>query len=248
MALAPVTDKQKELFQLMNQGKAFLNPLQSGSSALKGSLSASTGHLSTLTTNLTNPTYSQQLAAAGLTTAVITNMSGKITSAGSTVSTLTSYGDKAVTEFSQRARIADNYRSISQRFTGVDPGCSSMNGVMGVVKSVGQNAMDAYNTVVGAANSAIAAVNSAIQQGVANITALAQKALTAINDAIAKATEFANKVVQMIEDEAAELARQTAASVHAWLAGVLPDWFNDECKSDMMDTVGTPALKNAATT
>lgn len=248
MALADVTDKQKQLFQLMNQGAAFTNPLQAGSAALTGNLSASTGHLSTLTTNLTNATYSKQLAAAGLTSTVITSMTSKVASAGSTVSTLTSYGDKAVEEFSQRARIADNYRSISRRFTGVDPGCSSLDGVMGVVKSIGQSAMDAYNAVMGTVNSAIGALNTAIKNGIADVSALATKAMAAINDGIAKATEFANKVTQMIADEAAELARQTAASVHAWLSGVLPDWFDDSCKSNVMDKVATPALKNAATT
>lgn len=248
MATTQVTDKQIQLFQLMNQGTAFTNPLRSGSSALTSNLSASTNHLSLLNTNLTNPTYSQQLSAAGLTSSLITSMSGKVTSAGSTISTLTTYGDKAVEEFSQRLRIADNYDSITKKFTGVDNGCSSTSGVMSVVQSYGQAAMDTYNSVISSANSAISALNTAIKNGVSNIGVLAANAAAAINNAINKATEFANRVTQMIADETAEIARQTAASVHAWLSGVLPDWFDDPCKGDILNKVSTPALKNAATT
>lgn len=248
MALAPVTDKQKQLFQLMNQGKAFVNPLQAGSSALTGAIGASAGHASTLTTNLNNATYKTQLANAGLTPTVITNLTAGVATAGKTVSTLTAYGDTSVAETSQRLRIAENYNAVSQRFTGVDPGCSSHNGVMGVVKDLGQKAMDTYHTVMDNVNAAMKAVNDAIAAGVATITDLAQKAYAAINTAIAKATEFANKVVQMIEDEAAEIARQLAASTHAWLAATLPDWFGDECKGQVLDKVSSPALKQTATT
>lgn len=247
MALDP-TDKQKQLFQLMNQGKAFVNPLNAGSSALTGSLAATAGHVSTLTTNLTNPTYKAQLENAGLSSTVLTSMASGAVAGAATVATLRKYGDASVAETSQRLRVADQYNTVSKRFTGVDPGCSSHSGVLGVVKQLGQDAMDGYHTVIDTANKAIKAVNDAIAQGVASITALAQQALTKINAAIAKATEFANKVAQMIADEAAELARQIAASTHAWLAGVLPDWFGDECKDQVLDKVATPELKSAAQT
>lgn len=248
MALAPVTDKQKQLFQLMNQGKAFVNPLISGSSALTSSLGQSAGHISTLTTNLNNATYKTQLANAGMTSTILTSMTTGAAAGAAAVTTLRNYGDKSVAETSQRLRVSEQYNSVSKRFTGVDPGCSSHNGVMGVVKSIGQTAMDGYNTVVDTANKALKAVNDAIAAGVASVTALAQQAVSAVNAAIAKATEFANKVTQMIADEVAELARQTAAATHAWLAGVLPDWFGDECKGQVLDKVGTPALKSTATT
>lgn len=248
MALAPVTDKQKELFQLMNQGKAFVNPLNSGSVALTTSLSATAGHVSTLINNLTNPTYKSQFEQGGMTSTILTSAANGAIAGAGTVATLKSYGDKSVLETSQRLRIADQYNTVSRRFTGVDPGCSSHSGVMGVVKSIGQSAMDGYNTVITAANQAMKAINDAIAKGTAIISDLIQKAMTQINAAIAKATEFANKVTQMIADEAAELARQAAAATNAWLAGVLPDWFGDECKGEVLDKVGTPALKTAATT
>lgn len=248
MALAPVTDKQKQLFQLMNQGKAFVNPLIPGSSGLTSSISQSAGHVSTLTTNLNNATYKTQLANAGLTPSVLTSMTTGAAAGSAAVTTLRNYGDKSIAETSQRLRVAEQYNTVSKRFTGVDPGCSSHNGVMGVVKSLGQTAMDGYNSVVASANTAMKAVNDAIAKGVADVTALAQKAVTAVNAAVAKATEFANKVTQMIADEVAELARQVAASTHAWLAGVLPDWFGDECKGQVLDKVSTPELKSASTT
>lgn len=247
MALEP-TDKQKQLFQLMNQGKAFVNPLIAGSAALTGSMAATAGHVSTLTTNLTNPAYQSQFASGGMTSTILTSMTTGAAAGAAAVVTLRNYGDTSVAETSQRLRIADNYNSVSKRFTGVDPGCSSANGVMGVVKEIGQNAMDAYNSVVSTVNSAMKAINDAIAAGVATITNLITQAVSAVNAAIAQATEFANKVVNMIKDEAEELARQAAAATHAWLAGVLPDWFGDDCKSAVLDKVGTPELKAASTT
>lgn len=248
MALAPVTDKQKQLFQLMNQGKAFVNPLISGSAGLTGSLSATAGHVSTLTSNLTNPTYKSQFEQSGMTSTILTSAATGAVAGAGTVATLRTYGDKSIAETSQRLRVADQYNTVSKRFTGVDPGCSSHSGVMGVVKDLGQKAMDGYQSVVDAANKAMAAINDAIAKGTAVITDLIQKAMTQINAAIAKATEFANKVKQMIQDEIDELARQVAASTHAWLAGVLPDWFGDECKDQVLDKVSTPELKSASTT
>lgn len=248
MALSPVTDKQKQLFQLMNQGKAFMNPLNAGSAALSGAISESAGHISRLTNNLNNPLYADKLQAAGITPTLLTSMTAGAAAGAAAVVTLKTYGDQSVSEFSQRARIADNYRSISQRFTGVDPGCSSLSGVMGVVKDLGQSAMDICHSVMDTANSAIAALNSAIESGLSAIDNIIQQALGAINSAISQATAFVNKVTTMIADEVEELARQAQAAVNGWLAGVLPDWFGDECKGELMDTVGTPALKSAVAT
>lgn len=247
MALPPVTEKQKELFQLMNQGKAFINPLNAGSAALTSSIAGSKTHAGTLTTNLNNPIYKDQLASAGLTPVVITNMVTGATTGAAALTKLTTYGDQSVAETSQRLRVADSYNTVSKRFTGVDPGCSSHSGVMGVVKGLGQQAVDGYHTVMETVNKAMKDVNDAIAAGVATITPLAQKALAAINSAVAKATEFANKVTQMIADELQELTRQLSASTHAWLASTLPDWFDDECKGDVLDKVSSPELKATAT-
>lgn len=246
MALKVPTQKEKDIFSVLNKGNGFINPLSQGSSALIGNLSQVGGLTTTLTTNLTHPQYGSILTNAGLSAALITSMTTSVSKGVETVSTLVDYGTKAVGEFSQRMRIADSYASISKRFTGVDPGCSAHSGVFGVVKSIGQTAMDTYHSVVSTANSLMSELNSAIQLGLNTVANLAQQVFTAINNAIAAATAFANKVVQAIQDELAEVARQIAASTNAWLASNLPDWFDDECKSDLTNSVASPQLKAAA--
>ncbi|AZV02259.1 hypothetical protein Arno18_73 [Pectobacterium phage Arno18] len=239
--MAEPTQQQKDIFKLFEQGKGFKSPLDAGSASLTGSISSAQGAAATLAT-ATNP----ELAAAGLTPALLANFQTKTTEATGTVTQLTEYGTKATAEFSQRMRVADKYASTAQRFTGVDVGCSAHSGVFGVVNSLGQQAMDTYNEVMNTAQEAIDTLNNAIAQGTALVQGMIDDAVNAINDAITKATEFAQKVVTMIADEAEELARQIAASTHAWLAGVLPDWFGDSCKGSMTDKVSSPELKAAA--
>lgn len=247
MAQLPATPKQKEIFQLMNQGKGFVSPLTAGSSAISGSIAGVAGHASSLTSALSNPTYGTIVAGAGITTALIANLTSSAAKGAASVTQLTDYGKKATEEFSQRMRVADSYTNISKRFTDVDPACSAHSGVFGVVKNIGQTAMDTYHTVMTGLESAMTALNNAISKGLSTVAALAAAAVAKINAAIAAATAFANKIVQAIEDEVAELARQLAASTHAWLASALPDWFGDQCKGELTTQVSTPELKAAAT-
>ncbi|XAO54221.1 hypothetical protein [Yersinia phage vB_YenM_P778] len=246
MSLLEPTPQQKQMFTIMNSGAGFVNPLQAGSSDLDSNLKGVPAQGTTLTGHLADVTYGPILTGAGLTTALITSMNTSASTGLGGVSTLTTYGNKAVDEFSQRMRIADQYTNISKRFTGVDPACSAHSGVMGVVKDIGQTAMDAYNTVMDTMSSAITALDDAITKGLDTVAALATQAVTAINAGIAQATAFVNKITTAIADEVSELARQAQASTFAWLSGVLPDWFGDTCKGDITDKVSSPALKAAA--
>lgn len=246
MAVLPATPAQKNMFNIMQSGTGFVNPLDAGSSAISGKIAGVAGHVSSLTTAMADPTHGAALTAAGFTTAKLTALTASATKGAEHVTKLTEYGAKATAEFSQRMRVADQYKNTMMRFTGTDVGCSAHTGVMGMVQDAGQKAMDAYHSVMDTMDKAITALNDAIAKGLATVAQLATAAMTAINHAIQAATDFANKVIKGIEDEAAELAKQLSASTHAWLATHLPDWFSDSCKAPITNHVSSPALKTAA--
>lgn len=247
MAIKIPTQQEKDAYNLLSQGKGLVSPLTSGSANITSELGNVAGHVTDVTGHLTNGTPAVQaaLAGAGLTAGLMTSLSQSSTAGAKSVSTLVDYGHKATAEFSQRMRVADSYKSITERFTGVDTGCSAHSGVFGVVQDIGQQAMDTYHSAMNAISSAMTTLNNAIQQGLATIQQIASDVVAKINAGIAAATAFANKIIKAIEDEAKELAKQLAASTHAWLASALPDWFGDSCKGSLTNHVATPELKAA---
>ena len=241
-----VTDQTKQIFSLMQSGKAFKNPLASASSALSSNISSGTSGMNTLKSNLTNPNAQTALQNAGINTTLLTSGAGALTSSASTVTSLVSYGQTSVNEFSQRMQLAEGYKSSYESLTGTSAGCSPFNSVMGVVQGIGQSAMNAYNTVMSSVNSAISALNDAIAKGLSTIQDLAAAAYAKINELITKAKEFAQKVVDMIAEEASLIADYLKTQASAFMAKYMPDWFKDSCKSAVTNNVATDELKAAA--
>ncbi|URY12534.1 hypothetical protein [Shigella phage ESh20] len=238
-----MTEQSKEIFNLLKTGNGFSNPLITGAAVLGGTIAASQSLVNSIS-SVTDPATQQILVAAGLTTALLGSFTTSLGSTTSTTSTLTEYGQKSVDEFSQRMQVAKGYSNVMGA-AGEQVGCTPFSGIMGVATEYGNKAMDLINTSIDAVNSVLSDLQDAIDQGLDTISELATQAVTAINEGIAKITAYANEVTQMIADEAALIAEYLKTNINGFLANVLPSWFDDSCKTGVIDTIATPEMKEA---
>ena len=238
-----MTEQGKEIFNLLKSGNGFTNPLITGAAVLGGTIAASQSLVSSIG-SVSDPTVQDKLIAAGLTAALLSSFTTSLGSTTSTTNTLTEYGQKSVDEFSQRMQVAKGYSNVMGA-AGEQVGCTPFSGIMGVATEYGNKAMELINTSLDAVNDVLSDLQDAIDQGLATIEELASQAVTAINEGIAKATAYASEVTQMIADEAAMIAEYLKTNINGFLANVLPDWFNDDCKTGVIDTISTPEMKEA---
>lgn len=238
-----MTGQGKEIFSLLKSGNGFSNPLITGAAVLGGTVAASQSLITSIS-SVSDPATQQILIAAGLTTVILSSFTTSLGSTTSTTTTLTNYGQKSVDEFSQRMQVAKGYSNVMGA-VGEQVGCTPFSGIMGVATEYGNKAMDLINTSIDAVNSVLSDLQDAIDKGLATISNLATQAVTAINQGIAKITAYANEVTQMIADEAALIADYLKTNINGFLAGVLPDWFDDACKTGVIDSIATPEMKDA---
>lgn len=238
-----MTGQGKEIFSLLKSGNGFSNPLITGAAVLGGTVAASTSLVSSIS-SVSDPTVKDKLIAAGLTTALLSSFSTSLGSTTTTTNTLTQYGQKSVDEFSQRMQVAKGYSNVMGA-AGEQVGCTPFSGIMGVATEYGNKAMDLINTSIDAVNGVLSDLQDAINKGLDTISSLASQAVTAINQGIAKITAYANEVTQMIADEAALIADYLKTNINGFLANVLPSWFDDACKTGVIDTIATPEMKEA---
>ncbi|QBP33038.1 hypothetical protein CHB7_gp85 [Enterobacteria phage CHB7] len=238
-----MTEQGKEIFNLLKSGNGFSNPLITGAAILGGTIAASTSLVSSIS-SVSDPTVKDKLIAAGLTTALLSSFSTSLGSTTTTTNTLTQYGQKSVDEFSSRMQVAKGYSNVMGA-AGEQVGCTPFSGIMGVATEYGQQAMDLINTSIDTVNGVLSDLKDAIDKGLDTISSLASQAVTAINQGIAKITAYANEVTKMIADEAALIADYLKTNINGFLAGVLPDWFDDACKTGVIDSIATPEMKDA---
>lgn len=238
-----MTEQGKEIFNLLKSGNGFSNPLITGAAILGGTIAASTSLVSSIS-SVSDPTVKDKLIAAGLTTALLSSFSTSLGSTTTTTNTLTQYGQKSVDEFSSRMQVAKGYSNVMGA-AGEQVGCTPFSGIMGVATEYGQQAMDLINTSIDTVNGVLSDLQDAINKGLDTISSLASQAVTAINQGIAKITAYANEVTQMIADEAALIADYLKTNINGFLAGILPDWFDDACKTGVIDSIATPEMKDA---
>lgn len=238
-----MTEQGKDIFNLLKSGNGFTNPLITGAAVLGGTITASQSLVSSIG-SVSDPIVQDKLIAAGLTAALLSSFTTSLGSTTSTTNTLTEYGQKSVDEFSQRMQVAKGYSNVMGA-AGEQVGCTPFSGIMGVATEYGNKAMELINTSLGAVNDVLSDLQDAIDQGLATIEELASQAVTAINEGIAKVTAYASEVTQMIADEAAMIAEYLKTNINGFLANVLPDWFNDDCKTGVIDTIATPEMKEA---
>ncbi|QAX98322.1 hypothetical protein EcSzw1_107 [Escherichia phage EcSzw_1] len=238
-----MTEQGKEIFNLLKSGNGFSNPLITGAAILGGTIAASTSLVSSIS-SVSDPTVKDKLIAAGLTTALLSSFSTSLGSTTTTTNTLTQYGQTSVDEFSSRMQVAKGYSNVMGA-AGEQVGCTPFSGIMGVATEYGQQAMDLINTSIDTVNGILSDLKDAIDKGLDTISSLASQAVTAINQGIAKITAYTNEVTQMIADEAALIADYLKTNINGFLAGVLPDWFDDACKTGVIDSIATPEMKDA---
>lgn len=238
-----MTGQGKEIFSLLKSGNGFSNPLITGAAVLGGTVAASQSLITSIS-SVSDPATQQILIAAGLTTAILSSFTTSLGSTASTTTTLTNYGQKSVDEFSQRMQVAKGYSNVMGA-AGEQVGCTPFSGIMGVATEYGNKAMDLINTSIDAVNSVLSDLQDAIDKGLATISDLATQAVKAINEGMAKITAYTNEVAQMIADEAALIADYLKTNINGFLANVLPDWFDDACKTGVIDKIATPEMKDA---
>ena len=141
-------------------------------------------------------------------------------------------------------QVAKGYSNVMGA-AGEQVGCTPFSGIMGVATEYGKKAMDLINTSIDTVNGVLSDLQDAINKGLATISSLASQAATAIKQGIAKITAYANEVTQMIADEAALIADYLKTNINGFLAGILPDWFDDACKTGVIDSIATPEMKDA---
>ncbi|QBJ00625.1 hypothetical protein [Escherichia phage PHB11] len=238
-----MTEQGKEIFNLLKTGRGFSNPLITGAAVLGGTVAASTSLVSSIS-SVTDPTIKDKLVAAGLTTVLLNSFTTSLTSTTSTTKTLTDYGQKSIAEFSSRMQVAKGYSNVMGA-AGEQVGCTPFSGIMGVATEYGQKAIDTINSTLDSVNGVLSDLQDAIDKGLDTISDLANQAVSKINEGISKITAYADEVVQMIEEEAALIAEYLKTNINGFLAGILPDWFDDACKTGVIDTIATPEMKNA---
>lgn len=241
--MKPMTEQGKSIFNLLKSGNGFSNPLITGAAVLGGTVAVSEG-LSKSLHSVSDPTTKDKLIAAGLTEVVLQGFTSTLGKSTEATKTLTEYGQKSVDEFSSRMQVAKSYQNVMGA-AGEQTGCSPFSGVMGVATEAGHKAMDTLNSALDSANETLQELQDAIDKGTGEIEELASKAATAISEATSKVEEYASSVTSMIEDELAEIADYLKTNIHGFLAGVLPDWFDDTCKSGIVDSIATPEMKEA---
>lgn len=239
--MKPMTDQGKNVFNLLKSGNGFSNPLITGAAVLGGTVAVSSGLAKTLS-SVSDPTTKDKLIAAGLTEVVLTGFTQTLGKSTETTKTLTDYGQKSVDEFSSRMQVAKSYQNVMGA-AGEQTGCTPFSGVMGVVSEAGHKVMDTLNSALDSANQTLQELQDAIDKGTEEIEELASKAAAEIEEATAKVEEYMSGVETMIEDELAEIADYLKTNIHGFLAGILPDWFDDACKSGIIDSIATPEMK-----
>jgi phage-related protein len=239
-----MTEQGKEIFNLLKTGKGFSNPLITGAAVLGGTVAASTSLVSSIS-SVTDPTMQEKLVAAGLTTVLLNSFTTSLTSTTATTKTLTDYGQKSIDEFSSRMQeVAKGYSNVMGA-AGEQVGCTPFSGIMGVATEYGQKAIDTINSTLESVNDVLSDLQDAIDKGLDTVSDLANQAVSKINEGISKITAYADEVVQMIEEEAALIAEYLKTNINGFLAGILPDWFDDACKTGVIDTIATPEMKSA---
>lgn len=141
-------------------------------------------------------------------------------------------------------QVAKGYSNVMGA-AGEQVGCTPFSGIMGVATEYGQKAIDTINSALDVVNDVLSDLQDAIDKGLDTISDLANQAVSKINEGISKITAYADEVVQMIEEEAALIAEYLKTNINGFLAGILPDWFDDACKTGVIDTIATPEMKNA---
>jgi hypothetical protein len=237
------TTQDKQVFDLLNTGDAFVNPVASGTSQVINNSAASIAGIDTL---LADPFISPGDAAAltSLRGSLSANFtSGPIVTFQEHTNQITSLDTtlESGTSINKRLMVAQNTNLAINSF-GIptpDPSNPCLNG-LDMFRSVLAEGQALIAQATQVASDVLAAVNAAVAGAAAELAALVAAAAGFISDITAAATDLANRVAEDVQAflDGIDLLIKTS------FARVLGSVSVDPCMQALLDNVGTPLLKS----
>lgn len=237
-----------QLYDVLDQGNAFTNPLPGYSAASQALISSGKANVTSLGT-ITDTQVQTALTAGGLTSAKLTQATTMYGAAGTSISTLNSYGDQTITEAYSRMGTSVSYKSALKGIDREPNNCDLINNAFGVIQTTGRqwlnNIQSALNTVTGKLGELYDLAKQGASAGLAKIQALAAEVTGYINTAVAAVNDIAKQITDGIAAELAHIQSMIKSCLNFSFAGVLEEWAKDNCAAGVISNIGSSSLKNA---
>lgn len=235
----------KQLFQAIESGNAFQNPL--ADIGAQTSSAASEGVNNTNRLNHTNEQTQIALNAAGLTPARIKLLSGSFAAVQASSTVVNNYGQRSVDELFERAGTSESNKQADKLIGNPHTSCDITNQFFGVIQGLGQSWLDSYNKAMEGVGQKLGelleAIDKGIGAGLAEIQRLAGE-LNAMIDGFSKFVEdTANEILKGIDEELSFIASKIKRSINLGFAFIFEDWLKDSCLAQVFKQTGTPEIR-----
>lgn len=239
-----MTPQSKSIFDLLQLGNGFTNPLTTPIANLSSSVTTAVGHMDYLNsiTSTSNPTVRTQLDTAGLTVSFCTAYKTKLNSLSSNNTTLNTHVNLSISEYSQRTQLARTYITIMDAATRPYTG-NPYSKVMQVATIEGLTIVNGMKSSIDATNVKLQALKTNIQGSANNVSTLASSAKTGMDGTTTVANNYPTSINNAINAEATLISSYLRTSINGYLAVSLPDWNDDTLKSPTLDIIASTALK-----
>ena len=237
-----------DIYDALSQGNAFTNPLPSLSAASQGLVTSGQATTAALT-NTGNTQIQAALTAGGLSPTKLAAANSMYGSAGTSLTTLNSYGDQSVNEAYSRIGTSVSYKSGLKSIDREPNNCDLINNAFGVIQNLGKQWISAMQSALSTVNAKMAELYALVQQGVgaglAKIQTLAAEATQYVNAAITQISAVVSDITNGIAAELAHIQDMIGKCLNFSFANVLSEWFKDPCAGGVINSIGSPTLKTA---
>lgn len=237
-----------QIYDALEQGNAFNNPLPSLSTTSQGLITSGKATTASLA-NTGNTQIQGALTAGGLTTAKLNETTAMFNSADTSITTLNNYGDQSVNEAYSRIGTSVSYKSGLKSIEREPTNCDLINNAFGVLQTLGREwlgAMEsALSTVTAKMQELAELVAQGISAGLAQIQALAAEVTQYVNAAITQVAQIGQQITQGIAAELAHIQDMISKCLNFSFANVLSEWAKDLCAGGVINNIGSDNLKNA---
>lgn len=237
-----------QIYDALEQGNAFNNPLPSLSSTSQGLITSGKATTAALA-NTGNTQIQGALTAGGLTTAKLNETNTMFTSADTSLTTLNNYGDQTVNEAYSRIGTSVSYKSGLKSIEREPTNCDLINNAFGVIQTLGRQWIGAMEGALSTVTAKMAELAELVAQGVsaglAKIQALAAEVTGYINDAISQVAQIGQDIANGIASELAHIQDMVSKCLNFSFANVLSEWAKDLCAGGVINNIGSDNLKSA---
>lgn len=239
-----------QIFDVLSQGTAFVNPLPALSSASQGLIASGKATTATIA-NAPDTQVQAALSAGGLTPTMLTSASTMFTTASAGITTLNNYGDQSINEAYSRIGTSVSYKSGLKSIGREPQDCGLINKAFGVIQETGRqwlsNMQSVLTTVTNKMNELADIVQQGVSAGLARIQALAAEVTQYVNTAISQVNAVIKDITDGIAAELAHIQGMVAQCLNFSFANVMAEWFKDGCAQGVINNIGSPELKNSMT-